>query len=476
MKFNKLLTMMSIAALSFASLVACGNSTPTESADLVVVGAGGAGLAAAVQASQAGVENIIVLEKMPLTGGNTNKATGGMNAAESTPQEVAGIEDSIETMIADTLKGGKDLNDPELVEKLATEAKDGIDWLIELGADLNEVARAGGATNDRIHRPVGGAAVGPTIIKTLDTKAKELGVDIRTWNEATEIMTNEDGSVAGIKAKNRDAEEYIIETSAIVVATGGFGSNKEMIAEYREEIKDFATTNHPGATGDGIKLIETIGGDLVDIEQIQIHPTGVAELGLLISEGVRGDGAILVNTNGERFYNELETRDNVAAAILAQPGSEAYLVFDEGIRQGLHAIEDYIHAGVVEEAATLEELASIMNVDTKTLEGTISAYNTAVETQTDEYGRTSLLHAIDEPTYYCINISPIIHHTMGGVRINTNTEVLDANGDAIEGLFAAGEVTGGVHGANRLGGNAVADIIVFGRQAGLSVAEFLSTK
>ncbi|MGL4372536.1 MAG: FAD-binding protein, partial [Turicibacter sp.] len=239
-------------------------------------------------------------------------------------------------------------------------------------------------------------------------------------------------------------------------------------------IKDFATTNHPGATGDGIKLIQTAGGALVDIEQIQIHPTGVPAQGLLITEGVRGDGAILVNKNGERFYNELETRDNVAAAILEQQDSEAFLVFDEVIREGLHAIEDYIHAGVVVEADSLEQLAAIINVDAKALETTIDAYNTAVETQNDPIGRTSLLHPITTAKFYAIQISPIIHHTMGGVKINTDTQVLNENGDVIQGLFAAGEVTGGVHGANRLGGNAVADIIVYGRQAGLSVAEFLT--
>lgn len=453
-------------------MISCG-TTKAESTDIVVIGAGGAGLAAAVQAKQDGAENIIVLEKMPMTGGNTNKATGGMNAAESTPQENAGIEDSVETMIADTMKGGKDLNDPELVERLANEAKDGIDWLIELGADLNEVARAGGATNDRIHRPVGGAAVGPTIVKTLDTTAKELGVDIRTWNEATEILTDKEGKVSGVKVKNKDDKEYVINAKAVVVATGGFGANKEMVAEYREEIKDFATTNHPGATGDGIELAQGVGADLTDIEQIQIHPTGVAELGLLISEGVRGDGAILVNRNGERFYNELQTRDNVSQAILQQEGSEAFLVFDDNVREGLHAIEDYVHAGVVIEKDSLEELAAEINVDAANLQATIDKYNTAVDTQNDEFGRTSLLKKLNKGKFYAINISPIIHHTMGGLKINSDTQVIDTNGEVIPGLFAAGEVTGGVHGANRLGGNAVADIIVYGRVSGKMAAEFV---
>lgn len=464
------LTLAALLVSSF-TFVSCG--TKSEETDIVIIGAGGAGLAAAVQAKQSGAENIIVLEKMPMTGGNTNKATGGMNAAESTPQAEAGIEDSVETMIADTMKGGKELNDPELVEVLANEAKDGIDWLIELGADLNEVARAGGATNDRIHRPVGGGAVGPTIVKTLDTTAKELGVDIRTWNEATEILTDKEGKVSGVKVKNKDDKEYTINSKAVVVATGGFGANKELIAEYREEIKDFATTNHPGATGDGITLAQGAGADLTDIEQIQIHPTGVAELGLLISEGVRGDGAILVNTSGKRFYNELNTRDNVSQAILKEEGSEAFLVFEDNVREGLHAIEDYVNAGVVVEAESIEALAEKIGVDATNLKTTIDEYNTAVDTQNDPFGRTSLLKKLNKGNFYAINISPIIHHTMGGIKINTNTEVINTDGNTIPGLFAAGETTGGVHGANRLGGNAVADIIVFGRIAGSMAAEYV---
>ena len=466
------LVLATVISASFV-FAGCGTSTKTETTDIVVIGAGGAGLSAAVQAKEDGAENIIVLEKMPMTGGNTNKATGGMNAAESTPQKEQGIEDTIQTMIDDTMAGGKDLNDPELVKVLAEEAKDGIDWLIDLGADLNEVARAGGATNDRIHRPVGGAAVGPTIVSTLDSTAKELGVDIRTWNEATEILTDKEGKVSGVKVNNKDGEEYIIEADAVIVATGGFGANMEMVTEYREELEGFATTNHPGATGDGIELVQSVGGDLTDIEQIQIHPTGVAELGLLITEGVRGDGAVLINTDGNRFYNELDTRDKVAQAILSQNEGKAYLVFEDNVRETLHAIEDYIGYGVVIEAESLEALASEIGVDAANLKATIDTYNTSVDTQEDEFGRTSLLKKLNKGNFYAIEISPIIHHTMGGVKINTDTQVINTDGEAIEGLFAAGETTGGVHGANRLGGNAVADIIVYGRRAGSMAAEFV---
>lgn len=315
MNKKKIVIALSLVVMSMATMMGCGAKSKSESADLVIIGAGGAGLAAAVQAREEGVEKIVVLEKMPMVGGNTNKATGGMNAAESTPQKAAGIEDSIQTMIDDTMKGGKNLNDPELVKKLANEAKDGVDWLIGLGADLNEVARAGGATNDRIHRPVGGAAVGATIVKTLKTEAEKQGVDIRTLNEATEIVKDSEGNISGVKAKDKEGKEYTINTKVVVVAAGGFGSNMEMITGYKAELEGFATTNHPGATGDGIKLVESLGGALRDMEQIQTHPTGVASQGLLISEGVRGDGAILVNKSAKRFYNELDTRDGLKGPI-----------------------------------------------------------------------------------------------------------------------------------------------------------------
>lgn len=475
MNKKKIVIALSLVVMSMATMMGCGAKTKSksESADLVIIGAGGAGLAAAVQAKEEGVEKIVVLEKMPMVGGNTNKATGGMNAAESTPQKAAGIKDSIQTMIDDTMKGGKNLNDPELVKKLANEAKDGVDWLIGLGADLNEVARAGGATNDRIHRPVGGAAVGATIVKTLKTEAEKQGVDIRTLNEATEIVKDSEGNISGVKAKDKEGKAYTINTKVVVVAAGGFGANMEMITGYKAELEGFATTNHPGATGDGIKLVESLGGALRDMEQIQTHPTGVASQGLLISEGVRGDGAILVNKSAKRFYNELDTRDKVSKAVLGQEGKEAFLVFDDNVKDGLHAIEEYVGAGVVVEGNSVEDLASKIGVDGATLKATIDEYNTSVDTQNDPLGRTSLLKKLNKGKFYAIQITPIIHHTMGGVVINTNAEVLDSNGKAIKGLFAAGEVTGGVHGANRLGGNAVADIIVYGRQAGKSAAELI---
>ncbi|MCR5294152.1 MAG: FAD-binding protein, partial [Lachnospiraceae bacterium] len=207
---------------------------------------------------------------------------------------------------------------------------------------------------------------------------------------------------------------------------------------------------------------------LVDIDQIQLHPTVEQGTSMLITESVRGDGAILVNQEGKRFTNELLTRDVVSAAELAQTGSYAYIIFDQRLREGLKATEKYISTGITVQADTIEELAKKLEIDPATLADTLTTWNQYVADQKDpDFDRTTGMDAdLSQAPYYAIKIAPGIHHTMGGVKINTSAEVIDVNGSAIPGLFAAGEVTGGVHGGNRIGGNAVADIVVFGNIAG----------
>ena len=196
---------------------------------------------------------------------------------------------------------------------------------------------------------------------------------------------------------------------------------------------------------------------------------------MLITESVRGDGAILVNQGGERFTNELLTRDAVSAAELAQEGCYAYILFDQHLRDNLKAIEKYVTNGLTVQADTIEELAGKLDIDPATLAKTLSDWNAAVAAQNDAlFGRTTGMdNDLTTPPYYAIKIAPGIHHTMGGVKINTRAEVIDVNGVPIPGLFAAGEVTGGVHGGNRLGGNAVADIVIFGRISAISAIEYI---
>ena len=447
----------------------------TIETDIVIIGAGGAGMTAAITAKQAGAD-VIILEKMPMVGGNTTKATGGMNAAETKFQEAEGIEDSVETFIKDTMTGGYEINDPDLVGIMAGQSSDAIDWLESINAPLPKVSFSGGATNARIHAPEDGSAVGNYLVNAFSKQLEELDVPVYMETKATEIIVK-DGVVVGVKAES-ETTGYTINAKAVILATGGFGANEELYTKYREDLKGFVTTNTPGATGDGLVMAEDIGAALVDIEQIQIHPTVEQTTSIMVTEGVRGDGAILVNSQGKRFTNEMGTRDVVSAAEIAQDGGYAYIIFDQNIRDNLKAIESYVKAGITVEGATIEELAGKIDVDPATLTETITTWNEAVAAKNDtEFERaTGMDHDLSVAPYYAIKIAPGVHHTMGGVKINTSCEVISAEGEVIPGLFAAGEVTGGVHGGNRIGGNAVADIVVFGRIAGDSAAKALQAE
>ena len=487
----------------------------TLEADVVVIGAGGAGMSAAIEAADAG-KSVIVVEKAAMTGGNTTRATGGMNAAETPEQqknefgEAAGIEktiaaakesypelaeltatveqqyadwqaagsqgyfDSIELFELDTLVGGKNVNNHELVEVLATQAKDGIEWLKTVGADLSQVGSFGGASVKRIHKPVDEngktLSVGSYLVPILEKAMLDKGVTLYTETAATEILM-QDGKAVGIKATGKDAN-YTINTKSVVIASGGFAGNSEMVISYKSDLEGFASTNAATITGDGIKMAEAVGAALVDMEQIQIHPTVEFNSAALITEGLRGDGAILVNQDGKRFFDEVGTRDAVSAAEIAQPGGYAYLVIDQKMVDASSVIAGYIKKGFTVQGESYAELAEAIGCDAATLEETMNKWNEAVANKNDaEFGRTSFANPLDTAPYYAIKVSPGVHHTMGGIKINTNTEVLDKEGNVISNLFAAGEVTGGVHGANRLGGNAVADIVVFGRIAGQNAAK-----
>lgn len=487
MKKLKLMS-LALATVISASLFAGCTSKPAEendvqtenqvttvekkSADIVVIGAGGAGMSAAMQAVQSGATNVVILEKMPQTGGNTIRTTGGMNAAETDLQASNEIEDSIELMIEDTMKGGKDLNDKELVKVLAENSAAGVTWVNENGGDLSEVGMFGGASVKRIHKPTGGAAVGPMLVQMFNENMDKLNIPVMLETTANQIIV-EDGKITGVKASNKDGE-FIIDCKAVVLATGGFGGNAEMVVEYKPELTGFGTTNHAGATGDGITMAKELGVQLVDIEQIQTHPTVHPETQTMYTEAVRGNGAILINKEGKRFVNELLTRDVVSEAILAQTDELSYILFDQNVRDGLSAIEKYISAGIIYESDTIEGLAEQIGVDAAALKETMATYAEYQASGTDaEFGRESMEEPLTSAKYYAGLCTPAIHHTMGGVKINTNTEVLKEDGTIISGLFAAGEVTGGVHGANRLGGNAVTDIVVFGRIAGENAAKYV---
>ena len=443
------------------------------SCDIVVVGAGGAGLAAAVQAASMGA-NVIVLEKQGIIGGNTNYSTGGMNAAETSVQRNLGIKDLKKFHFDDTMQGGHFLNDSSLVATLVDKAAAAIDWLISLGADMYNVGKLAGSSRQRAHRPDGGAPIGPHLMAVLSNAVQAENISIRTRNTVTEL-TEEAGKVTGVRV-NTSKGSYRIQAKAVIIATGGFGANLKMVAQYRPEYKDFCTSNHHGATGDAFAWVAPFNVPLVHMDQIQIHPTGEKGSHLLITEAVRGNGAIMVNRQGVRFANEMWTRDKLSDAILEQSGESAFLVFDQSVRESLAAIENYAQQGLMTQAGSVSELAKALKLPEDAFVSTMDTYKKyQLDGEDLDFGRAAeeMLSPLDKAPYYAIEVEPVLHHTMGGIKINSNAEVVNSSGIAIEGLYAAGEVTGGVHGGNRLGGNAIADIIVFGQIAGESAVHFI---
>ena len=498
--------------------------TVSYDADVVVIGAGGAGMTAAMTAADAG-QKVVIVESQAMVGGNSARATGGMNAAKTVYQdenefnEAAGVEkmlksaadnyadnetitalaktvseqwaayqanptgyfDSVELMELDTMVGGKGINDPELVKTLCEGTAPAIDWLDENGITLHNVSSFGGASVKRIHRPTNEegkvVSVGAYMIPLLQENCEKRGIEIVLNTTIDTILTDADGAAVGVSGTDKDGNTVVVNAKSVVLATGGFGANLDMVTKYKPELAGFMTTNAAGAQGQGIEMATAIGAGTVDMDQIQIHPTVEANTAALITEGLRGDGAILVNANGERFIDEVGTRDVVSAAEIAQPGSYSWLIVDQAMVDASSVIQGYITKGYTKTGSTYEELAKELDVDPATFANTMETWNSYVEAKNDpDFGRTSFANPLNNGPYYAIKVTAGVHHTMGGVTINSETEVLKADGSVIPGLFAAGEVTGGVHGANRLGGTAVADFVVFGRIAGESAANYASAQ
>ncbi|GHV63871.1 flavocytochrome c [Spirochaetia bacterium] len=474
---KRIIGILTISALLIGGMTvfSCAGSAKSADApfassyDVVVIGAGGAGLSAAVSAKEAGA-NVAVFEKMGIPGGNTVRASSGINATGTSYQKAAGVEDSVDLFYSDTMKGGYNKNDPALVRNLAEKSASSVDWLVSMGADLSGVVLMAGASVKRTHQPTGGVKVGPVIVGTLDKEVeKTLGIPVFYQTRVTSVIAR-DGTVTGIEVTTADQKKYTINAKAVVLASGGFGANNEMVASLAPDLKGFATTNHPGATGDGIGLAEKVGAALVDMAEIQTHPT-YAPGKEMIGEAVRGQGAILVNKKGARFIDELATRDVVSAAILAQDGGTSYLVFDQSVRDSQKVIDDYEKLGIVIKGDSPDALAAAIGADPATLAAAITRYNQAVAAKSDaEFGRKNMARSLSVAPYYAIEVLPAVHHTMGGVKIDVNAHVISGSGQSIPGFYAAGEVTGGVHGGNRLGGNALADIVTYGRIAGTNAA------
>lgn len=454
--------------------------TKVYTADVVIIGGGGAGLAAAVSAHQNGA-TVIVVEKMSRLGGNTILSGGALNAVDPVRQGAQGIEDSTDKHYTQTFEGGDKQGNPVLIRTLVENAYAGVQWLEELGMTFkDEVFTVLGGLWPRAHKPT--TPLGTGFISTYQNYIdSNEGIEVLLDTEALELVFK-DGRVTGVKATSEKGDVVLNANNGVILATGGFSANNELLEKYNEtwpSLANIKTTNHPGATGDGLVMAEEVGANLIGLSNIQLLPMGDPATGSLsgnIEQGV--ENRIFVNKEGNRFVDEGARRDVMTKALMQQTDSWLWVVLDaknyptkETKNNFNETIDDLIAQGRAFKGDTLEELAKQIGVDPANLVKAVNEFNAAVDSgKADAFGRTLFDTKIDTPPYYAGARVPTVHHTMGGVEINEYTQVLDATGAIIPGLYAAGEVTGGIHGSNRLGGNALADILVFGRIAGESAA------
>ena len=453
-----------------------------KTADVVVIGAGGAGLAAAVSAHQNGAR-VLVLEKMPMVGGNTIRSGAAYNAVDPKRQSAQGIEDSIEKHYIQTYEGGDRLGKPELIRTLIEKAYPALEWLESMGMKFkDEIFTVLGSLWPRSHKPEKPLGTGyiETYMNYIEQQGGEIEVMLNT--RATELIV-ENGRVVGVEAENAEGTVTAKANNGVVIATGGFSANVITRNYYNNmwpDLTNIKTTNHPGATGDGMWMAEKAGARLIGMEQIQLLPMGDPETGSLsgnIEQGV--ENRIFVNKYGNRFVDEGARRDVMTRALFQQPDCYMWVILDKhsyptpDTRNNFNeTIEQLVENGTAFKSDTLEGLAKQIGVDPANLVRSVETFNMAVEKKIDDpFGRTLFMDKIDTPPFYAGARVPAVHHTMGGIEINTKAQVLDNSGNIIPGLYAAGEVTGGIHGSNRLGGNALPDTVVFGKIAGESAAK-----
>lgn len=454
-------------------------------ADVVVVGGGGAGLAAAISAYQAGAKHVLVLEKLGFLGGSTNVSEGALNAVDPVRQGRQGIEDSVAKFYDQTMKGGHNKGTPALVHYLTENSMNSVDWLEDLGVKFkDEIGTATGALWQRSHYPA--TPSGNTYIRTFEQVIGETNgaIKVMTDTKVTDLI-KADGRIKGVMAENF-GRKITVDAGAVVIATGGFGANIKMRQEFNTGVwkdvkldKSIGCTNlAKAAQGDGLVMGKKVGAALIGLDDIQIHPCGTPGTGLMENIRTSGRNRIFVNLEGSRFVNEGAARDVLAKAIFAQPKGTYWIVVNHERYPSEDAngatIRNMLALGSVVAAPTLDELAKKTGMDPKKLEASVAGYNAVVEGKAKDPLGFVANNKDDKtltgsPWYACRKV-PTVHHTMGGLEINTKAQVIGVDGKVIPGLYAAGEVTGGIHGSNRLGGNAIADVMVFGRTAGTNAA------
>ena len=473
-----------------------------EEYDLVIIGGGLAGLTAAYESylKTNNTLKILLIEQMSSLGGNSKRATSGINFLETDPQKTSKIDDNYHLFFNDTLKSGKNLNDPHLLDTFSKGKKFLYDYYTNIfGVDIKLVGQLGGHSVARTHRPTDSKfVIGFYLISKISKKILESS-DIKIYYNSTviKLLKNEtNNKIYGLKYK-KDNSEYTIYCKAIILSSGGYGHDfggHGLLNEYVPELMNFPSTNGDFSKGSGVKLGREIGADLVDMDKVQVHPTGFVDPKnryvkdkFLAPELLRGVGGILVNENGDRFCNELGTRDYVTNKIKENCKKqdtdkidqyECFLLMNEemAVEFGNHFNYYKDFKGFILEHENFIEMSKSLNIDYKRIENTINMYNDAYDKKiVDKYNKTTFLHKFDlNKKIFSMVITPSVHYTMGGLKINNRSEVIDKNGKPINGLFGAGEVTGGVHGGNRLGGNSLAECGVFGRIAADSAVNYIA--
>ena len=462
---------------------------PSEmSADVIIVGGGGAGLSAAVAATDEG-SSVIVIEKMGFLGGNTIVCGGIYNTPDPELQEAQGIEDSVDLFVQQTYEGGDKVANLDLVKTLCGNAYDGLKWIEDMGMEFDEkIIQGAGSLYPRTHQSVKPLGTGfiDAYTSTLDERADQCEILMNTKGDSL-IMDGD--NVVGVKATNKDGSELTLTANkGVILATGGFAGNVELRQEFNTSGKwddlgeDILTTNMPGITGDGIDMAREAGADLVDMEHIQLLYLSIPGNGSISGlYNLGAENTVFVNKEGNRFVREDGRRDLICKSILEQTDGLMYMLYSSDTLPDLSKaktlegvpmtdmIENNTYGWVMGE--TLEDLAEKLDMPAENLVASLENYNASVDSQEDEFDRELLTKKFENGPWYAVPRVPAAHHTMGGVKIDTECHVLNADGEIINGLYCAGELTGGIHGANRLGGNAVVDTVVFGRIAGTSAAK-----
>lgn len=476
-----------------------------EQYDLIIVGGGLAGLTAAYESNQKSNNslNIALIETLSDIGGNSNKATSGINLLETEPQKRNNIIDNYTIFYQDTMKSGKNINDPLLVSTFINGTKTLYDYYTNnFGIDITLLGKLGGHSVARTHRPTdSNYVIGSYLVNKVSGLVKNSSkITIYYNSTVTQLLKNETtNEIYGLKYKRENEDtENTIYCKAIILTSGGYGhdfGDDGLLKEFVPEYMNYPTTNGDQSVGSGIKLGRSIGAQLVDMKQVQVHPTGFVspknryeKKKFLAPELLRGVGGILINENGQRFCNELGTRDYVTEKILENCKKqdtdeidqyESYLLMNQEMANEFGNNFYYYKnvQGFISEYSNFSELAKDINVDYNNLEETINSYNNAFEKNIDEFNKTTFPYKFNlTDKIYSMIIAPSIHYTMGGLKINNKGEVLNSNNEPINGLFGAGEVTGGVHGGNRLGGNSLAECGVYGRISADSAVDYIVRK